>query len=389
VLTSNYSSGVLGFRRIASLEVPALCIGNALGSCGIGAQPVWVAAFVTGGLLTPSEVGWLGSGELLLIAIGTLVVSAGGQRVSPRVIAVVAASVVAIANAVAMFPAVQTVVLGRLLSGLAMGALTASVTGVAARKLGAQRVLALIQAAVVLTISIVYFMSPILVGRYGPAGLFALIAGIGVVTAASAFFGLPDLSTEATPTTRIAGTPRLAPMLGCLALASIFVGVNTVFTYIVTIGTELGFGARTMGNVLAAVGPLAMLGPIAAHILGERAGLLRPLLLGLVVVAVDFFFLVSAGSPVLLCIYAAALNMALMFCVPYTIALIGRVDPSGRFPSAAPAFMMIGGAVGPKLGSELIGFAHFQALAAVAASCVAVGILLFVALGSAFPRRQA
>jgi hypothetical protein len=91
------------------------------------------------------------------------------------------------------------------------------------------------------------------------------------------------------------------------------------------------------------------------------------------------FFLVSAASPVFLGVYMAVLSVAWMFCLPYAIAFVSRVDPSGRFASAAQAFVMIGAAAGPKLGSELIGFAHFQALATGAAPCVTVGILLFLA----------
>jgi predicted MFS family arabinose efflux permease len=369
--------------RVAGLEVPALCIGNALGSCTPGVQSVWVAWFIKQGSLTPSEIGWLGSSEQFLIAISALIVSACWHHADRRLLPVAAASLVAVANAVAMFPAIQTLIVGRLLSGVGTGVLLACMIGAAARRKGAQRVLALMQGTVVLLMSTVYFVSPILVGRYGPAGLFGFIAGIGVAGAVALLVGLPDLAPAATKVTGVAGTSGVAPMLGCLALTSIVIGVNTVSVYMFTVGNRLGFGPRTMGNVLAAVGPLAMLGPVAAHILGERLGLLRPLLFGLAVIASNFFFVVSAASPFLLCIHAAVQSMALLFCMTYAIALVSRVDASGRFVSALPAFIMIGSAVGPKLGSELIGFAQFRALAAVAASCVTVGFLLFVALDQA------
>jgi predicted MFS family arabinose efflux permease len=133
-----------------------------------------------------------------------------------------------------------------------------------------------------------------------------------------------------------------------------------------------------MGNMLAFILPLAVLGPAAAHMLSERQGLLRPLFFGLFVVAVDFFLLVNARSPVLFCAYVAVLYIAAMFFWSYAIALVGRVDSSGRFASAVPAFMMIGGAGGPALGGKLIGMFSFQALAVMAALCVIVGMWLFI-----------
>ena len=363
--------------RIARLEIPALCISNALAYVGPGGQPIWVAAFIKNRLLATSEIGWLATGELLLLATSTLSVSAWGQRVSPRLAAVAAASLVAIANAIAMIPAVQTVVIGRLLSGLAMGALLACITGIAARRPDAQRVLASMQAVFLLLISCIYFISPMLIDRFGPAGLFALVGGIGVVASATALSGLPELGAGAARVSHTGGAPKLAPVLGCLALASVATGTNMVGTYMITIGNELGFDARTMGNVLAVATPLAVLGPVTAHILGERAGLLPPILIALVVATIDIFFLLSAASPLLLGIFWAVLPMALAFCVPYAIALVSRVDASGRFASASQAFIMIGSAAAPKLGSELIGLAHFQAFAAATAACIAASIVLF------------
>jgi predicted MFS family arabinose efflux permease len=367
-----------GFMRIAKLEIPALCIGNALGAFAPAAQTLWIAALIKNGLLTTSQIGWLGSGELLLVAISTIATSACGPRVPARLVAVTAASLIAIANAVAVIPLVQTVVIGRLLNGLAMGALLASAVGAAARRQDAQRVFAVMQILGLLLGSTFYFASPILVGRYGAAGVFSFVAGSGVVAAFAVLFGFPEVAARATQVTRAAGASKLAPLLGCLAMASVAIGMSTVGTYIVVIGNGLGFGARTMGNLLGATFPLAMVGALLARILAERVGLLWPLLFGLAMVALNFFFLVSSVSAVFFGICVAVLDMAAMFYVPYAYALVSRVDSSGRLTGAAPAFIMIGNAAGPMLGGKLIGLAHFQVLAAVGAACVTAGMLLFV-----------
>jgi predicted MFS family arabinose efflux permease len=365
--------------RIARFEVAVLCLGSALGSGVSAAIPLWVAATIKSGSLSTPQIGWLASGELFSTAISSLAASAWARRESPRMVAAVAASVAVAANIVAMLPAAYTLVIGRLISGLATGALLAAVTGVAARRQDAQRVLALMQAGMVLLLSLIFFVSPGIIGRFGPAGLFAIFAGVGVIMSVAALISLPAETSSSPVATRVVGALKLAPILGSLALGVMALGQGTVWIYIVAIGNGLGLNAPTMGVVLAIVLPLAMLGPIAAYRLGERVGLVRPLIFGLVAMGVDAFFLVAAASPILFCITTSALDMTMLFCVPYAISLLSRLEPAGRFASAAPAFMTIGGAMAPALGSKLAGTARFEALAAVSASCMALSIVLFSA----------
>jgi MFS family permease len=366
--------------RIWRPESTALCLVYALASCGAGTQPVWVAAFLQHGMLTTSEVGWLASGEIFSIAIGTLTMSVWGERVSPRLVSVSATASIAIVNAVSMFPSVQAVVFGRLLSGAAMGVLLATATGLAVRRHNAQRMLVLMTAMGVLFMSGIFFVSPILIDWYGPAGFFALVAGVAAVSAAAALFGFPDLTVgDAAKFSLIPHVPKVAPLLGCVALVCVAVGMTAVSTYIITIAGTVGFDARAAGVAVAAVVPLTLVSLIAAHALGERAGLRRPLCYGLTVLAIDLFLLGSVSTPILFCVYAAVFYMAAGFSGPYAIALVGRIDGSSHFISAAPAFLMIGTAMGPKLGSALIDSSHFIWLSAVAASCVGVSILLFTA----------
>lgn len=373
--------------RAGKLEVPAVCLGNALGGCGSGTVPLWVAATIASGLLSTSRVGWLASGELFSMAVSALAVSAWGRRGNPRTIAAVSASAAVIANVVSMFPMARTLVIGRLASGLAMGVLQASLTGVAARRPDAQRVLALMQAVFVLLASIILFVSPYLIGRFGAAGLFAVFAGIGMIALLGALVGLPATRAANPEVAYARSTLRLAPLLSCLALGTMIMGVNVIWVYIIAIGSALGMDAHTLGVVLAFVLPLAMLGPIAAHRLSERIGLLCPLVFGLVLMAIDGFFIVIAASPILFCIATSALIMAGFFCVPYAIAQVGRLDASGSFGSAAPVFMMIGNAMAPAIGSKLANAARFEALAVLTALCMALCIALFsVAAGLGYTK---
>src|ERR1700736_2443101 len=118
--------------RMSGFELAALCLGEALGALVEAAQPMWVAAMLKDGAFSVTQVGWLASGELFSIAMGALAASIVGSQGAPLHTVVRAASLVAIANAVAMFPSAWAVIIGRLLSGVGTGVVLARVIGVAA-----------------------------------------------------------------------------------------------------------------------------------------------------------------------------------------------------------------------------------------------------------------
>jgi len=130
-----------------------LCLGYAIGGCDNSGIRLWVAALVKSGSLSSAQVGWLASGELFSLAIGVLAISASGSRINARWVAAIGAATLAAANCLALFPSTQTLVIGRLLSGLASGAVQASVIGIATRRPDAQRMLALMIAATVVLMS--------------------------------------------------------------------------------------------------------------------------------------------------------------------------------------------------------------------------------------------
>ena len=347
---------------------------------------MWVAAIIKDGVFTRTQVGWLASGELLSVAIGTVTISIAGSRASPRRTLASAALLVAVANAIAMLPSAYALTTGRLLSGLGTGVVLACVIGVAAGRNNAPRVLAIMQVPAMLSGSIIYFTSAFLVAQLGPSGIFAILLALASLEAVLARFGAPGSSAVSAQVTSGLFVSWPAALLACLAIANVNAAFTAIWTYIVVIGASLGFSAATIGNVLAVAAPVGMAAPVAASILGERAGLLWPITCSLLVMASVVFLLVRAPSQVLLGVYAAVFIMGASFYVPYAITLLARVDRSGRLPRAAPMVFMIGGAVGPALGSRFIGRFSFEVLPVVATSIIAVGLVFFVCAAALAPR---
>jgi len=367
--------------RRDKLEIPAICIGLALAYQGPNLQPIWVDSFMKSGVLSAEHTGWLASIELLLSAIAAIVLPVREGTYARRM-AVAAAVLVAVGNSMAITPVTAILIVGRLLSGIGMGMMLASITRIAIDRPDSQRVLSLAVGAALLLSALFFFLSPYLVGREGTAMLFAITAFIAVMTAIIAGVGLPTVGSSGREVGALGGV-RLLPLLACMALASVVVGVNTAATYTITIGNFLGFTSAEIGAAFGVGTLLTLVGPAAAHALGERVGLLKPLYFGLTLVGVSILLLVVAASPVLFSIPIAGLSAAMAFCMPYAITLVSRIDYSGRLASAAQGFAMIGAAAGPALGSGLASRGEFIALALVAVSFVALGLLLFSIAGRA------
>ena len=380
-------------QQITRFELPALCIANTLSACSIGAQSLWVAALVRSGSLSISAVGSLASGELFTSAIASLAVSAWGQRASPRRMAVVASALATIANLVAMVPSLPALVMGRLLAGVAVGTLVANIYGIAARRQDAQRVFSIMPAAAIAAAGGMYFISGTLIGRYGPAGLFALLACLSAASLAATLRGLSDLSavSAAPGSTQIRLTRdavKTAPLLASLALLATVIGLSPIGPYVVLIGSKSGVSVGTIGTILGVTTPLVIAGSLAARALGERVGLLSPLLFSIVALAIDLCFLVIAGSPIPFSLCLAVYFLSGGFFNPYAMALLSRTDPSGRFASAAPAIFLVGSAAGPKIGSTIISLWSFQMLAPFTATLLIIGVCLYsiaARVGKRFP----
>jgi predicted MFS family arabinose efflux permease len=363
--------------RVSKAEVVTLCLGNALGFCGPAVMPLWVAYLMHGDLIAPRHVGWLASCELFLIAMGSLLISTARRAPAPRIVGAVAGAAVVIANILASFTDIRCLIAGRLLSGLSMGALLGVVNGVAARRADAHRVLALMQGSMVALLSVIYFAAPTLMGRYGLAGLLLNFVIVGTLFSVAAWMALPPSAARYVGSPTSGQSRWLAPTMGCLGLSGALISQNTVWTYIIAIGADRGFDSRTMGTLLALCGPLYMLGPIVARLLGERSGLKPPLLAALAIIALDLLLIPHIHSLVVFGICTTMLNALILFSVPYAITLLGRLDPTGRFSSAAPAFMMIGAAVGPALGSNMAVAGRFTPLVTLAAAIAVGSIILF------------
>jgi hypothetical protein len=242
----------------------------------------------------------------------------------------------------------------------------------------------------------VFFLSvPPIVDRFGSLSIFAvlaalctavflLLAGVPVGAAGGSEVGARDRA----PVTTHARLVRLkrggalpntgAAVLSLCAAALLFAGQSSVNASLVPIGAAVGLSVLWVGRVMA-LGLLASLGGAAfARVLGERAGLLLPLVAGAGVLGSAMLLVTLGGGAAAFVGSAMVLFMGIVFVGPYVYALLAGLDEAGRWASIGPAFVLTGWALGPGIAGVASRGSDFTTLGYAAAACLTAAVILLL-----------
>jgi predicted MFS family arabinose efflux permease len=146
---------------------------------------------------------------------------------------------------------------------------------------------------------------------------------------------------------------------------------NSIFP----LGAAKGFDMQLVGKIMAACAVVMMVGPLLARLLGERMGLRVPVLGFSLLLAADVVLIAQAQGLWLFAAATAALVLLPGFGLPYVIARAGNLGDA-RHAGAAPAFLMLGSALGPALAVPLVVASNWNAFGLVAGGACLIGALL-------------
>lgn len=369
-----------------------LAVANAVGFSGTTALPLWLASLPAEKLVSPGLAGLLGSGEILLIAVAVMAASTLGGRIPVRRLATAAALLALLGDLLSLVPHPVALVVGRLVAGLGTGALLGAVTGFAARGEQAQKTLATMQLGLMIFATGFYLVLPAVVRATGGLMIFAGLAVAAAVAAACCWAWLPRV--EAVADGQPAATNARAPMrfipaaaIACLAIALAFVGQSAVWSFIVAIGQAKGFSMQTVGGVLAVCAAINIAGPLAGRLLGERLGLVAPMLVAMALLGLDALLVANASGFAAFSAGTVLLVLLPGFALPYAFAFLGRIGDD-RYAGAGPAFLMLGSAAGPVIAVGVSKAASLGVLGLIAAVIIFAATAL-LALGAVIGRRSA
>jgi len=147
-------------------------------------------------------------------------------------------------------------------------------------------------------------------------------------------------------------------VLGALFLHYLF--NSGIWTYFERLGVAAGMSAKTTGAILGSSTLAAILGMIAASILGNRFGYLRPIYMGTATITIATLSLFYSSSELVFAIGTALFNASITFVTPYFIAILANLIPKGLGVSTANVVTIAGYAAGPFLVSFMVANNDFR-----------------------------
>ena len=303
-----------------------------------------------------------------------------------RTVFLLGAVLTLIGNALSIVTRDPTVfILARLLTGLGEGTLMAALGSAATRAEGSTALFAFFFVTGAGTGVLLTQLLPVLEASWGIAGLFMAQTALAVVALGLLVrrHSLPPFA----PVSRPDGPQRLFPprARGVLAGVSLlYVGNVALWTFLeriaVTQGLSVVWGARVIG--LAALCGIVSGG--AASKLLDRTSLGRVFGVGFLLMSVLSWVATHGAGGLGFAASVLGHNAALLWLAPAHLALLARIDPSGRMGAFAIVPITLGSFTGALLAATLAPDYGYGVIGVVGVSSYLVALLL---TGSAARRR--
>ena len=355
-----------------------LALANSTGFSATTAVPLWI------GLIAPllgvasSWPSVIASLQLACAAAGNIGASMALRRHPAEKIAVVAALISSAGSLLAAIPLASSFAVGCAINGAALGVLLSATNRIVATTEAVHEGYSLLMVVEVMFAASFYIVMPLVIRQFGLASLFLMLMLLGLTVAAL----MRGLSASASQPRNVCAADNPGSsgraMLMLLAFAIFFSGQSAVWSRVLSIGALLGLDAVQVGRVMALSVLTGLLGAMLAKLIGERFGITKPLLASCALLGAVLLINVHTTSTLLFAVSATCIMLLTMFTVPYVFTSLARLDRSGRWASAGPAFLLIGTAIGPSIAAYTLNSGTFSDVGKLACILVLAAAAMFV-----------
>jgi hypothetical protein len=383
---------LIEYRQATLLRI---ALANSIGFSASTAVPIWVGSVGAHFGFPSWGAGAIATGQLACAALFNAATPWLFRGTHLRSLAFVAAAVAFLGNGLAWLGSSSEFIAGCLLCGSGFGVLLNITNRLVAGSNTPQRGYATVQLVEVLFCIGFFLGVPPITERFGILSVFAalavlcagvvlLLAGVPVSAssgseAAAREDGLAGTQGRVVGLKRSGAPPNMGvAVMSLCAAAFLFAGYSSVSSSLVSIGAAAGLSILWVGRVMA-LGLLASLGgAMFARGLGERAGLLLPLLAGAGVLGSDMLVVTLGGGAAAFIGGAIVMFIGTVFLLPYIYALLAGLDRAGRWASITPGFVLTGVALGPGIAGVVSRGVDFRTLGYAASACIAAAMTLFL-----------
>ena len=351
--------------------------------------PVISTAWVTLLGFTEVEVGRVAGADLGGLSLGAVVTAMLIGKVNRRLLVLIGLSLAVVANGLCISVVDYDQVLWlRLLSGIGSGIYTA----VAVSSLGASSKPARAYNAMLFAFAFSQALEMHFLPLLSMAGIYTTFIVCFLLTIPFISWipaHAPTEVAEAVAADSLAAqsVPKFVPWLCLAAMVITYINIGAYWTYIELAAASDQADPEWVGQVLTWSSFCSLIGCLFATILSSRYGLLRPLLVTLVTMAVIVGMLANGITDKNILISVLSFNFLWIFIDVYQMSTIANVDKTGRFAALMPGAQGLGQIIGPNLAASILGLnLGYSGVFIMCAGAAIVAMLLYAFMYLRFRR---
>lgn len=321
--------------------------------------PIILGALVDYRGFTLANVGYVGSVEILGMALAAATSAAFINKVPRNRLAFVAAIALGLTQISSAFTLAPTLFFAeRFIAGISAGCIAGVLAATISLARVPERLTAFIYLIDALLASVLYLVLPAIIARYQLAGAYALLGSVTVLIS-PVFLLLPARGpVTGTP------SPALRRDAGRVAIFAIILSAAAAahWTFTERMALQVGLDMTQVGQMFAASLVIGIIAAALAATAGDRFGSVRPIFVAWSTVLLLGFALPHLATPLAFIISFCLLRFFTNINDPFVVGVVARLDIEGRLTTVFAASGLFGAAIGPFLASTIAGDGNFTRL---------------------------
>ena len=347
-------------------------------------MPFNIGAIIDAFGVSKAAAGTTATFELFAISIASLLTARFSDRLPARRMLVATLLLAALFNASTIFAgSIEAVVASRFFAGIVEGAGMSTIISIAARSSRPVLAFGLINASVggfIIPLSQAIHIPITQFGVDGAYGLYLALNLVGLLFVPllprpqAASNAEDDQAPQAqSPATTL---PAYYGWVGLVGLFVIFFSHGGMLLFSERIALGVGMQLAEYSNLLTVGGVLTVAGSLLVGTFGARMRATLPAILFVGLMVLLAYPIGTAATPLTLFLVLPVFAAIPIAWLPVFLGALVRLDPSGRFAAANPAFVTMGGALAPMITGFIADRAGFPVLGIFTACAILVGLAL-------------
>ncbi|NIB43508.1 MFS transporter [Pseudomaricurvus alkylphenolicus] len=342
------------------LLLSAFATAYGIGLLSLLALPFLIGSAMATLSLNAAQAGMLSTLEFVGITVSSLTIAPKMDTINRRIVAYSGVLIALTANILsALVDSYEMLTMLRPLAGIGAGLAMACGNATVSNSKNPERFAGQMSVLCVGMVILVALIFPRLSANWGLSGIYTGM----VVTIILMAFLMRRLPANAgyngrqyvTDVGVSEGSSKLPALFVLAAFIAFSLRDTMAWTFVERIGTEVGYSSIEVGNLLSMQAIIGMIGPLIASIVGARYGLKAPVSIGVFLSGVVTYVVSqSSGSQLTYTVAVMCWAGTYFFTLPYLTALAAEIDVKGRVVAASGSALMMGIAIGPAIGGELI-----------------------------------